>query len=148
MLIVVSLLLVTMALSAVMLLVLSSLRHSGARGIREWFAANTMAVVSLPLFAARGAVPDILSVEFANTLLLGTTVMMVAERLRGALERTPEAANGRIEAGYTVSIGVATLDPGESIKTLLSRADAALYAAKAGGRNMVADARAVSSRTA
>ncbi|MGJ7918660.1 hypothetical protein ACI48D_24715 [Massilia sp. LXY-6] len=54
MLIVVSLLLVTMALSAVMLLVLSSLRHSGARGIREWFAANAMAVVSLTLFAARG----------------------------------------------------------------------------------------------
>jgi diguanylate cyclase (GGDEF)-like protein len=78
MLIVVSLLLVTMALSAVMLLVLSSLRHSGARGIREWFAANAMAVVSLPLFAARGAVPDILSVEVANTLLLGTTVMMLA----------------------------------------------------------------------
>jgi diguanylate cyclase (GGDEF)-like protein len=78
MLIVVSLLLVTMALSAVMLLVLSSLRHSGARGIREWFSANAMAVVSLPLFAARGAVPDILSVEVANTLLLGTTVMMLA----------------------------------------------------------------------
>jgi diguanylate cyclase (GGDEF)-like protein len=78
MLIVVSLLLVTMALSAVMLLVLSSLRDSGARGIREWFAANAMAVVSLPLFAARGVVPDVLSIEVANTLLLGTTAMMLA----------------------------------------------------------------------
>jgi diguanylate cyclase (GGDEF)-like protein len=390
MLIVVSLLLVTMALSAVMLLVLSSLRHSGARGIREWFAANAMAVVSLPLFAARGAVPDLLSVELANTLLLGTTVMMlagfrrqlllpvpwrrlgacvalgllaivvlhhgvdsvggrivamsvlhaalclemgwllsshlrrarrrypvlftvcaayanaavqlvralvygarlggasmpwddaalsmvffsagalalpaltlgavmmanadlvdrarhaadhdhltgarsrraffdlaareqartqrrgsplslllfdvdhfkrindtwghatgdrvlvdivqrtgavvrsidtvarlggeefavllpdtgpdtallVAERLRSALARAPEAAAGRIEAGYTVSIGVATLDAGESIEALLSRADAALYAAKAGGRNMVADARVLPAKSA
>jgi diguanylate cyclase (GGDEF)-like protein len=379
-----------MALSAVMLLVLSSLRHSGARGIREWFAANAMAVVSLPLFAARGAVPDLLSVELANTLLLGTTVMMlagfrrqlllpvpwrrlgacvalgllaivvlhhgvdsvvgrivamsflhaalclemgwllsshlrrarrrypvlftvcaayanaavqlvralvygarlggasmpwddaalsmvffsagalalpaltlgavmmanadlvdrarhaadhdhltgarsrraffdlaareqartqrrgsplslllfdvdhfkrindtwghatgdrvlvdivqrtgavvrsidtvarlggeefavllpdtgpdtallVAERLRSALARTPEAAAGRIEAGYTVSIGVATLDAGESIEALLSRADAALYAAKAGGRNMVADARVLPAKLA
>jgi diguanylate cyclase (GGDEF)-like protein len=78
MLIVVSLLLVTMALSAVMLLVLSSLRRSGARGIREWFAANALAVVSLPLFAARGVVPDLFSIEVANTLLLGTTVMMLA----------------------------------------------------------------------
>jgi diguanylate cyclase (GGDEF)-like protein len=78
MLIVVSLLLVTMALSAVMLLVLSSLRDSGARGIRAWFAANAMAVVSMPLFAARGVVPDILSIEVANTLLLGTTATMLA----------------------------------------------------------------------
>jgi diguanylate cyclase (GGDEF)-like protein len=78
MLIVVSLILVTMALSAVMLLVLSSLRGSGVPGIREWFAANAMAVVSLPLFAARGVVPDLLSIEGANVLLLGTTAMMLA----------------------------------------------------------------------
>jgi diguanylate cyclase (GGDEF)-like protein len=78
MLIVVSLLLLTMAFSAVMLLVLSSLRRSGARGIREWFAANAMAVVAMPLFAARGAVPDVFSIEVANTLLLGTTVTMLA----------------------------------------------------------------------
>jgi diguanylate cyclase (GGDEF)-like protein len=67
-----------MALSAVMLLVLSSLRDSGARGIREWSAANAMAVLALPLFAGRGVVPDVLSIEVANTLLLGTTSMMLA----------------------------------------------------------------------
>ncbi len=78
MLIVESLLLVTMALSAVMLFVLSSLRKSGARGIREWSAANALAVLSLPLFAARGAIPDFLSIELANTLLLGTTALMLA----------------------------------------------------------------------
>jgi diguanylate cyclase (GGDEF)-like protein len=78
MLIIVSLLLLTMALSAVMLLVLSSLRSSGAPGIREWFAANAMAVLALPLFAARGVAPDILSIEVANTLLLGTTAAMLA----------------------------------------------------------------------
>jgi diguanylate cyclase (GGDEF)-like protein len=89
MLIVVSLLLVTMALSAVMLLVLSSLRRSGARGIREWFAANAMAVLSLPLFAARGALPDVLSIEVANTLLLGTTAMMLAGFRRHLLLPVP-----------------------------------------------------------
>jgi diguanylate cyclase (GGDEF)-like protein len=78
MLIIVSLLLVTMALSIVMLLVLSSLQGSGARGIRKWSAGNAMAVLALPLFAARGKVPDILSIEVANTLLLGTTTMMLA----------------------------------------------------------------------
>lgn len=78
MLIIVSLLLVTMALSAVMLFVLSSLRKSGARGISEWSVANAMAVVSMPLFAARGAVADFLSIEVANTLLLSTTALMLA----------------------------------------------------------------------
>jgi diguanylate cyclase (GGDEF)-like protein len=78
MLIIVSLLLVTMALSVVMLLVLSSLQGSGAHGIRKWSAANAMAVLALPLFAARGKVPDVLSIEVANTLLLGTTTMMLA----------------------------------------------------------------------
>jgi diguanylate cyclase (GGDEF)-like protein len=67
-----------MALSVVMLLVLSSLQQSGARGIREWSAANAMAVLALPLFAARGIVADVLSIELANTLLLGTTSMMLA----------------------------------------------------------------------
>ena len=78
MLIIVSLLLVTMALSVVMLLVLSSLQDSGARGIREWSVANGMAVLALPLFAGRGMVADVLSIEVANTLLLGTTSMMLA----------------------------------------------------------------------
>jgi diguanylate cyclase (GGDEF)-like protein len=89
MLIVVSLILVTMALSAVMLLVLSSLRGSGVPGIREWFAANAMAVVSLPLFAARGVVPDLLSIEGANVLLLGTTAMMLAGFRRHLQLRVP-----------------------------------------------------------
>jgi diguanylate cyclase (GGDEF)-like protein len=74
------------------------------------------------------------------------TALLVAERLRHALDRAPDGA-ARIEAGYTVSIGVATLDPDESIEAMLSRADAALYAAKAGGRNTVVDARALPAKT-
>jgi diguanylate cyclase (GGDEF)-like protein len=65
------------------------------------------------------------------------TALVVAERLRKGLDRALD------EAGYTVSIGSATLLAGETIEAMLSRADTALYAAKAGGRNVVVDARTV-----
>jgi diguanylate cyclase (GGDEF)-like protein len=74
----VSLLLVTMALSVVMLFVLHSLSHSEARGIREWSGANALAALALPLFAARGVLPDLLSIEVANTLLMSTSALMLA----------------------------------------------------------------------
>jgi diguanylate cyclase (GGDEF)-like protein len=107
MLIVVSLILVTMALSAVMLLVLSSLRGSGVPGIRVWFAANAMAVVSLPLFAARGAVPDLLSIELANVLLLGTTAMMLAGYRRHLQLRVPcRRLAGYIGAGFLAIVAL------------------------------------------
>jgi len=64
------------------------------------------------------------------------TARVVAERLRAALDRGVDAG----EAGlvrYTVSIGLATLQAGESLAALLGRADAALYDAKDGGRNRV-----------
>lgn len=59
--------------------------------------------------------------------------LVVAERLRAVLERKP----GLGVAAYTVSIGVATLHGSESYHDVMKRADAALYAAKATGRNRV-----------
>ncbi len=67
------------------------------------------------------------------------TTLAVAERLRAALDRSLRAAPG-LEVAYTVSIGAAMLAEGESVGSLLARADAALYAAKAGGRNRVVSA--------
>src|SRR5206468_12890090 len=37
-----------------------------------------LAALALPLFAARGLIPDLLSIEVANTLLLGTSALMLA----------------------------------------------------------------------
>jgi diguanylate cyclase (GGDEF)-like protein len=59
----------------------------------------------------------------------------IAERLRAAVAVTPVPTDfGPVDA--RVSVGVATTGDGStSLRALLSQADAALYAAKAGGRN-------------
>ena len=95
-----SLLLVTTALSVVMLLVLSSLAKSEVAGIREWRQANLLAVVALLLFAARGVAPDVLSIEVANALYLGTVTMIYAgfRRFLGKRVRWPWLAGGALLA--------------------------------------------------
>jgi len=68
-------------------------------------------------------------------VLPGTTTMQAglgAERLREKI-----AAANPAGLPVTASIGIATLKPGESYDQLFSRADAALYEAKRGGRNQV-----------
>ncbi|AVU76061.1 GGDEF domain-containing protein [Pseudomonas sp. Fig-3] len=62
---------------------------------------------------------------------------LVGERLRHAAQAQDYFAAGtRIE--LTVSLGCATLLPGESVESLLRRADNALYVAKREGRNRLA----------
>jgi len=73
-----SLLLVTTAFSVVMLLVLSSLAGSKVDGVREWGQANALAILGLLLFASRGVLPDLLSIEAANALYLATIGLMYA----------------------------------------------------------------------
>ena len=80
--------------------------------------------------------------EFAvllpETGLAAATV--VAERLRAALDRSVTLGAGRLRPlalHYTVSIGLAECGEGEDMQDLMRRADAALYAAKQGGRNQV-----------
>ncbi|WP_221046938.1 GGDEF domain-containing protein [Methylogaea oryzae] len=63
--------------------------------------------------------------------------LAAGERLRRAVESEPFATEGQL-LRLTVSIGVAALDPRDgSFDDMLRRADDALYAAKAGGRNRV-----------
>ncbi len=68
--------------------------------------------------------------------------LQVAERMRSSIERGFIVHEGN-RLQVTASFGVATREPhaGESASALLQRADAALYAAKHGGRNRVEAAR-------
>jgi diguanylate cyclase (GGDEF)-like protein len=80
----------------------------------------------------------LVGVEFA--ILLPRTGLdeaaMVAERMRAAIEGQ-RVKTERAMIGLTASFGVTTIRPDDSIVTLLARADEALRAAKAGGRNRV-----------
>ncbi len=58
----------------------------------------------------------------------------VADRLRLAIKAHPFAVAGN----QTVSAGVTEFRPGDTVDTLLGRADAALYRAKGEGRDRVA----------
>jgi diguanylate cyclase (GGDEF)-like protein len=60
-----------------------------------------------------------------------------SERLRKAIEGREMFFPGGGSGHVTVSTGVALLSAGEHCDHLVSRADAALYEAKAGGRNLV-----------
>ncbi len=60
----------------------------------------------------------------------------VAERLRQAIGGSPLASEAG-ELSVTISLGVAQLDLGESLASVLNRADEALYQAKESGRNRV-----------
>ena len=68
----------------------------------------------------------------------GDKAIIVAERLRKALEETVVRTAAGDEIRFTVSIGLATTDPSDnSLEDLIHVADANLYVAKNSGRNRV-----------
>jgi diguanylate cyclase (GGDEF)-like protein len=73
--------------------------------------------------------------EFLAVLPDATTpsARMIAERFRASLEAETILPGLRV----TASVGTAQWDPGERAETAIGRADAALYEAKAAGRNCV-----------
>ena len=65
----------------------------------------------------------------------------IAERVRAAIARQPFQVHGNVTLKITASLGLAHWTPGDSAKALYARADAALYEAKASGRNCVISSR-------
>lgn len=63
------------------------------------------------------------------------TALEVGERIRTGIAQAPLLNKPRVQA--TVSIGVATMTVGQSLKDLFAAADAAVYLAKNEGRNQV-----------
>ncbi len=61
-------------------------------------------------------------------------------RLNRSLARVPLLPRGGRDVALTASIGVAQQVKGEAAESLLRRADAALYRAKAEGKNRVVQA--------
>jgi len=62
--------------------------------------------------------------------------LSLAERIRAAIAAGPAAHDGATIA-YSASFGVARQKPGDSLESIMQRADQALYAAKEAGRNRV-----------
>ncbi len=69
-----------------------------------------------------------------------TAAVMIADRIRRTIEsrKIIKRTTGEQLSKITTSMGISIYVPGESVAQFVARADAALYAAKAGGRNRVA----------
>lgn len=63
----------------------------------------------------------------------------IIDRLREELASLPYETNSKETLHVTVSVGLALLDPAVAVEQSIDRADRALYAAKAQGRNRVVD---------
>lgn len=63
------------------------------------------------------------------------TAREVVERVRQGLAATPIDYDGKATLRITVSFGLALLDPDVGVEQSIERADKAMYAAKAAGRN-------------
>jgi diguanylate cyclase (GGDEF)-like protein len=97
---------VTLALSAIMLMVLRSLARSGVAGVRPWTWANVLAILALLLYAGRDRIPDVLSIDVANLLFLGAPALMYAGFERHLGRAVPSRALAALLATSTVALAV------------------------------------------
>jgi diguanylate cyclase (GGDEF)-like protein len=106
--------------------------HALGDDVIKLFAATANSSLRLTDFVVR------LGGEEFAAIMPGTLEdgLVVAERIRAAFEAAGRTVSGRY-VGATVSVGVAAHETAANIDALLARADAALYAAKANGRNRV-----------
>ncbi len=67
----------------------------------------------------------------------GGAALAAAERLRAVVEAMEVADERGARIAVTASIGVASLRPGDTLSSLIGRADRAMYRSKSAGRNRV-----------
>ncbi|MCC5996087.1 MAG: PleD family two-component system response regulator [Oceanicaulis sp.] len=113
--------------------------HAAGDSVLKDFAARlTREMRAVDIAARFGGEEFILIFSGAQA----SEALEAAERVRAAIAReafrAPEAEE---PLGVTMSAGVAEARPGDDVEDLLARADAALYEAKASGRNQVVDAK-------
>jgi diguanylate cyclase (GGDEF)-like protein len=65
------------------------------------------------------------------------TLATVAEKTLAVVSREPVRLDDGTKTPATVSIGACLVGPGQTIDAINAKADAALYAAKAAGRNSI-----------
>jgi diguanylate cyclase (GGDEF)-like protein len=61
----------------------------------------------------------------------------IAHRIKAKIKSKKIVVDGQQQLGITVSIGVSSYRPGDSIESMIARADKALYQAKNNGRDCV-----------
>lgn len=65
---------------------------------------------------------------------------LISERLRISIANTTTTfEEGKLLPAVTVSLGIAQMQPGQTLDSLISAADSALYRAKAQGRNCISE---------
>ena len=89
-----------------MLMVLRSLVRHSVPGVREWTGANLLAIAALPLFAMRGRIPDVLSFDLANLLLLGAPILMYMGFLHHLGRPVPLRRLALVAAVSTIALAV------------------------------------------
>jgi diguanylate cyclase (GGDEF)-like protein len=107
---------------------------TGSRTLVEVGAAIRATVREIDVVARFGG--DEFCVILPQTGIDGATV--IAERIRERIERTPFMRTQGLEVRITASFGIASYpDHGATQDDLIARADQAMYAAKAAGKNDV-----------
>lgn len=93
-------------LCVVMLLVLSSLLHSGIAGVREWCAANALGIAAFILYALGKELPPLVAYEVANGLYAAAAAAMLAGFRRFFAMPVPWKALGAGIAAVVAAIAV------------------------------------------
>ena len=106
----------------------------GDRVLREVADILRRAVRIFDVCARYGGEEFVILMPGANA----QTAVRIAERIRRQVEQHfASGLRSGVPVSPTVSVGVSTASPSTSRETLIAQADAALFAAKSGGKNLV-----------